>query len=212
MARNQHPIVYYPAVATLGVLARETGDLFSSAALLGEALAPLHDRADQASVIGIYWHKALLAWAEEDACTAEEQLRLALKAMRLGGYGTTLLWQPARFVKLCMWAIERKIEAPYAVWLLQTSLASWVTASGKNPSDNCDGGIDGYAPIGFASVLTPREREVLELAVQGLGDKAIADKLIISVRTVQCHLYRCYQKLGVSGRTAAMRLVLQERE
>ncbi|MCG8349569.1 MAG: helix-turn-helix transcriptional regulator [Chloroflexales bacterium] len=66
--------------------------------------------------------------------------------------------------------------------------------------------------MGFASVLTPREREVLELAVQGLGDKAIADKLIISVRTVQCHLYRCYQKLGVSGRTAAMRLVLQERE
>ncbi len=49
--------------------------------------------------------------------------------------------------------------------------------------------------------LTPREKEVLYLAAQGLTNKAIAYQLKISDRTVQGHLANIYGKLNVSGRT-----------
>jgi DNA-binding CsgD family transcriptional regulator/tetratricopeptide (TPR) repeat protein len=48
--------------------------------------------------------------------------------------------------------------------------------------------------------LTPREREVAVLAAGGLSSKVIADRLYLSVRTVDNHLQRAYTKLGVTGR------------
>ncbi|GJM37911.1 MAG: LuxR family transcriptional regulator [Acidimicrobiales bacterium] len=49
--------------------------------------------------------------------------------------------------------------------------------------------------------LTKREREVAALAAEGASNQAIADQLVISVRTVENHLQRCYSKLGVRSRT-----------
>ena len=48
--------------------------------------------------------------------------------------------------------------------------------------------------------LTRREREVALLAAQGLASKDIAEKLFLSVRTVENHLQRAYEKLGIAGR------------
>lgn len=48
--------------------------------------------------------------------------------------------------------------------------------------------------------LTRREQDIVELAVQGLTDKEIAQRLMVSVRTVEGHLYRTYVKLGVRSR------------
>jgi DNA-binding NarL/FixJ family response regulator len=48
--------------------------------------------------------------------------------------------------------------------------------------------------------LTAREREVVELAARGLPNKDIAERLTVSVRTVEGHLYRAGLKLGVSER------------
>ena len=50
--------------------------------------------------------------------------------------------------------------------------------------------------------LTAREREIAALAARGLSNKTIADRLTVSVRTVEGHLYRAGIKLGVSDRTA----------
>ena len=50
--------------------------------------------------------------------------------------------------------------------------------------------------------LTAREREIAALAARGLSNKTIADRLTVSVRTVEGHLYRAGIKLGVSERTA----------
>lgn len=50
------------------------------------------------------------------------------------------------------------------------------------------------------SRLTPREFQLARLAVLGRSDRAIAEVLDISIRTVQTHLCRIYTKLGVSGR------------
>lgn len=51
-----------------------------------------------------------------------------------------------------------------------------------------------------APKLTKREQIIVALAATGLSDRTIADKLHISVRTVEGHLYRCYLKLGIGGR------------
>lgn len=50
--------------------------------------------------------------------------------------------------------------------------------------------------------LTAREREIVALAARGLSNKDIAERLTVSVRTVEGHLYRAGNKLGVSDRTA----------
>ncbi len=48
--------------------------------------------------------------------------------------------------------------------------------------------------------LTPSERRVVELAVEGLSNKQIAAKLYVTVNTVEVHLSRAYAKLGVNSR------------
>jgi DNA-binding CsgD family transcriptional regulator len=48
--------------------------------------------------------------------------------------------------------------------------------------------------------LTPRERDIAALAAAGESSKAIAERLVVSVRTVDNHLQNVYTKLGVSGR------------
>lgn len=53
------------------------------------------------------------------------------------------------------------------------------------------------------SVLTDREREVLNLLAQGLTNKEIAEKLVITTNTVKRHLKAIFEKLDVHTRAAA---------
>jgi LuxR family maltose regulon positive regulatory protein len=53
--------------------------------------------------------------------------------------------------------------------------------------------------------LTKRELATLELLVEGLSNKEIADRQCVSVNTVKTHLQSAYSKLGVSRRTQAVR-------
>jgi two-component system response regulator DctR len=49
------------------------------------------------------------------------------------------------------------------------------------------------------SELTERERDVLRLVVEGLPNKLIADQLDISVRTVEVHRSRVFEKMNVKS-------------
>jgi DNA-binding NarL/FixJ family response regulator len=53
------------------------------------------------------------------------------------------------------------------------------------------------------STLTEREREVLDLLAQGLTNKEIAKKLVITTNTVKRHLKAIFEKLNVHTRSAA---------
>lgn len=61
-----------------------------------------------------------------------------------------------------------------------------------------------------AEVLSERELDVLRLASQGLSNQDIADKLILSLRTVQAHFSHIFNKLQVSSRTEAVVRALKE--
>ncbi|WP_328656195.1 response regulator transcription factor [Streptomyces sp. NBC_00334] len=59
--------------------------------------------------------------------------------------------------------------------------------------------------------LTARERDVLALLGQGLGNREIARSLFLSEATVKTHLGRVYAKLGVRTRTAAVAAATRHR-
>jgi NarL family two-component system response regulator LiaR len=58
--------------------------------------------------------------------------------------------------------------------------------------------------------LTPREREVLALLVDGLTNAQIAERLYISRSTVKAHVSNILSKLGVSNRGEAIALAIQQ--
>jgi predicted ATPase/DNA-binding CsgD family transcriptional regulator len=60
------------------------------------------------------------------------------------------------------------------------------------------------------SLLTARELDVLRLLADGLKDMQIAERLVISPRTVHAHLNAIYQKLGVNSRSAATRYAVEK--
>jgi DNA-binding CsgD family transcriptional regulator len=49
--------------------------------------------------------------------------------------------------------------------------------------------------------LTQREAQVVELTALGLTNRQVAERLVLSTRTVESHLYRAMQKLGVKDRS-----------
>jgi DNA-binding NarL/FixJ family response regulator len=60
------------------------------------------------------------------------------------------------------------------------------------------------AERGPSAQLTPREAEVLGPVAEGCTNAEIADRLVLSVRTVERHLLNSYTKLGVRGRAEAI--------
>jgi DNA-binding NarL/FixJ family response regulator len=60
------------------------------------------------------------------------------------------------------------------------------------------------APATEAERLSPRECEILDLLVQGLVLKEVADQLGIGLETVRTHVNHIYQKLQVRSRTEAV--------
>ncbi|MGV0814206.1 LuxR C-terminal-related transcriptional regulator [Mycolicibacterium boenickei] len=81
-------------------------------------------------------------------------------------------------------------SAARALWLSGRSGA-------LTPARRCAGG-----PL----PLTGREWEIANLVGVGLSNRQIADRLCLSVRTVDGHLYRMFAKLGVEGRDHLARL------
>ncbi len=60
------------------------------------------------------------------------------------------------------------------------------------------------------ATLTPREREVLQLAAEGLAVTELAEKLFISPRTAETHRSNLMQKLGLQNQTDLVRFAIRK--
>jgi DNA-binding NarL/FixJ family response regulator len=64
-------------------------------------------------------------------------------------------------------------------------------------------------PLAPASLLTPREKEVLQRIATGKSNKHIARELDLSVRTVETHRLNIKRKLGIEGQADLIRFALE---
>ncbi|MFQ5340232.1 MAG: response regulator [Anaerolineae bacterium] len=103
---------------------------------------------------------------------------------------------------------DRLLESIRAVYRGESSLGSAVAATVLTRfRDMMAGGESGQPPEAderAEDTLTPREHEVLVLLSEGLRNQEIADRLVISVRTVKVHVSNILDKLGASNRTEAV--------
>jgi predicted ATPase/DNA-binding CsgD family transcriptional regulator len=88
----------------------------------------------------------------------------------------------------------RPAEGSLAV---QATPPSPTAASSKHPVRNAEG-------------LTPREVEVLRLLAGGLTNPQIAERLVVSLPTVNTHVAALFNKLGVNSRSAATRYAVEQ--
>ncbi len=86
---------------------------------------------------------------------------------------------------------RRFLSAPLSEWAI-TALAV------KTPDSS-----DTY------TTLSPREREVLQLSAEGLGNGEIAEKLFISARTAETHRANLLRKLNLQSQTDLVRYAIR---
>ena len=87
------------------------------------------------------------------------------------------------------------------VHLIAFSPAGWPAEELEPPAQNL-----GDALVGL---VTAREREVLQLAADGLSGPTIAERLVLSPGTVKTHFAHIYEKLGVHDRAGAVARALR---
>jgi DNA-binding NarL/FixJ family response regulator len=96
-------------------------------------------------------------------------------------------------------ATEQLFEAIMAVMAGQTWLArTQLTELMDGLRTRVDAAHE--APPSQPFGLTPREREVLSLVVEGCGNKEIATRLAVSEETIKHHLTRMFDKVGAGNR------------
>ena len=69
-------------------------------------------------------------------------------------------------------------------------------------------GTDAARPLDRYELLTAREREVLQLAAQGLSNAEVGDRLSISPRTAETHRANLLRKLGLATQTELVRFAV----
>ena len=128
----------------------------------------------------------------------------AYAAARVAGDGTALVAAAERFAGLdALLSAAEAADAASAAFREEGRDASARAAAARAGAwlASCEGArpptLVGDAE---AADLTSREREIAMLAAGGATSRDIADRLVISVRTVDNHLANAYRKLGVTRR------------
>ncbi len=129
-----------------------------------------------------------------------------LAELREGGIGSVVLLQsPDAGVDLwragARGLLLRQVEADRLVVALQAAAQGLMVWDGVFAAPMMAEPTDTPAD---ASLLTPREHEVLQLLAEGFPNKIVADRLRISEHTVKFHVNAIMGKLGAQSRTEAV--------
>jgi DNA-binding NarL/FixJ family response regulator len=171
-------------------------------------------------------HVVAQAGTVEIAIALHEECRpdVTLMDMRLPGMGGVAgirqirkRWPQARFVVVTMYEgdedVHQALEAGAQGYVIKGMPHETLINAIKRVHS---GGRFLPPPVARAlqsrtedSNLSPREREVLTLLVQGKSNKEIARQLRIAEATVKCHFRVIYMRMGVTDRTQAVVAALQ---
>ncbi|HLE15284.1 MAG TPA: response regulator transcription factor [Anaerolineales bacterium] len=129
-------------------------------------------------------------------------------AIRAGAQGYLLKdIQPDDLIQAVRQAAQGKVQLhPDVARKLMSAVAAGVPAAEAMPPALT--GLN-QQPAALPEDLTPRELEVLRLIACGLSNRAIAEKMVISEKTVKTHVSNLLGKLGVEDRTQAAIWALQ---
>ena len=126
------------------------------------------------------------------AMATEHRPRLAYSALRAGAAGFLL---KSRSPEVLVGAVRAVAAA--GAWLDTTVMDDMLTELSHRPTT-------GEAVHGLVGRLTAREREVLVLLADGLGNVEISARLFLSEATVRTHIGRILMKLQCRDRTQAV--------
>lgn len=154
------------------------------------------------ATLGAGWSSLATGTASAAAGHAEEAVRFlsgtgwsALHARGLDLLGRALASSDARRSRSAFEAAAAAFSAGGGRWRAERSLAG---LSAPAPGGR-------RAGVPGPGALSPREREVARLAVEGLSARQIGECLFIGERTVETHLTRVYAKLGVGSKLELVR-------
>jgi DNA-binding NarL/FixJ family response regulator len=115
------------------------------------------------------------------------------EALRIGATGFLLKDMPAEDIVVAARQAARGVDALLAPSLTRRLIDRFAGASPR-PAVSDE----------RLKLLTPREREVLELVAEGLSNSEIAGRLVISETTVKTHVARLLMKLELRDRVQAV--------
>jgi DNA-binding NarL/FixJ family response regulator len=125
-----------------------------------------------------------------------------------GMYGNTSNFIYASWNKMPDYALEYVVERDRASSRLKEQTGTDFQFSPPDAAAVTQPGISLVTagaipcPQRIGAVLTPRQREVFELIVQGMSNKEIARNLQLAEGTVKIHIKALFAKLGVHRRAA----------
>ena len=157
-----------------------------------EPLLPIADRRKRMGLkIEIYVLKALALQAQGEVDRAMTALGRALSLAEPESYVRIFVDEGEPMAQLLYEAAARGIKLEYAGGLLAAYPASDTSPASEEP------------PREVIEPLSERELEVLQLIAEGLSNREIAQRLVLSLNTVKGHTRKIYEKLGIHSRTQA---------
>jgi DNA-binding NarL/FixJ family response regulator len=200
-------------------LSLATGWAMAASGRLGEAVASVQQAARVARDRGQPTHElaclqAAAQWGDASQAARARELAEALSLpladaialhaeALLAGDGEGLLAAAAAYRTIGDRAAAADAAAQASVAFdesQQHRRGLYAAALARELADEC-GGLSTPAlrtPTGIK--LSGRQRDVVELVVAGLSNREIAEKLVMSVRTVEGHVYRACQRVGAQSR------------
>jgi DNA-binding NarL/FixJ family response regulator len=202
----------------MGEVFQRQGKLEQAGKNYAESLVLAHEAGDKAATAYLLRHLGTLAHTQNQVERAACLFAVA-DAIRpaADGFAFLTLVNPTDQERAVTAVRARLGETPFAAcWAAGQAMGleqaiAYALASPQVAEATRSAGTDNRvvpSPPIDAAGLTAREVEVLRLMVQGLPYPQIADKLVISRRTVNAHVTSIFSKLGVTSRAAATRIAI----